>query len=274
MQRLQRRALAMRSLMLKYALGLVACVMMFLLGLALFSPIFDVSSMRVERSDPRVDIERVQFALEPLFGEHLFFLSAQEVRDLLEDALPDVAEISMTKEYPSTLVVRISLDPLIAKLSIDIPDQSAQVAGSGAQTGTGDLAPIIPTEDFLTSRGIFVAYPSAQVLSGSGLLQLRVVDWGARPEVGKQLVEPAFLDAIRSAEEELRVQFGQVVRSRTVYVRAREFHLQLPTIALWFDLRSPLTEQLQRYRFFLQSVGAQSAKEYVDLRLKDKIVYK
>jgi hypothetical protein len=59
-----------------------------------------------------------------------------------------------------------------------------------------------------------------------------------------------------------------------VYLRSREFHLQTAKYSLWFDMRSPLAQQIDRYRLFLQSAGAGAAKVYVDLRLQDRIVYR
>jgi len=39
-------------------------------------------------------------------------------------------------------------------------------------------------------------------------------------------------------------------------------------------MESPLEDQLERYRLFLQAVGKDVAKEYVDLRLRERVVYK
>jgi hypothetical protein len=59
-----------------------------------------------------------------------------------------------------------------------------------------------------------------------------------------------------------------------VYLRAREFHLDTPKLSFWFDLRSPLEEQLQRLRTFLTVVKFPEVKNYIDLRLIGKVVYK
>ena len=79
---------------------------------------------------------------------------------------------------------------------------------------------------------------------------------------------------MHNAEQALDEQFGQKVRSRSVYLRAQEFHLLTQQYSLWFDLKSPLEAQLLRYRLFLQTVGKDTAKEYIDLRLTDRVVYK
>lgn len=271
-QRLQRRAGNLKKVVMQFAALVTGGVLLLLIGLALFSPILHIREIRIARSDPRIDADAVQQALSPLFGEHLFFLSTQEVADLLDGAVADMREAEITKQYPSTLQIRITLDPIVAQLTIDTPNTVN--TGSGAQTGSGDIAPKSTTVDYLTSGGLYVVYNKSQIGTASGLLQLKVVDWEVRPEPWKAIVDAEFLDVMRAAENELKTQFGLSVRTRSVYLRAREFHLLTKDYSLWFDMRSPLPEQLQRYRLFLQSTPPGSAKEYIDLRLKDKIVYK
>jgi hypothetical protein len=269
-QRLQRRAGSLRAIIMQFAVLIVSGLLLLGVGLALFSSILHIRQIRINRNDPRIDTEQIQRTLAPLFGQHLFFTSTQDVVSLLKNAVPDMEQAEVAKEYPSTLRLRITLDPIIAALTIENPVQPA--AGSGATAGSGQLIP--EGADYLTSKGLYVVYQQSQVQTGSGLTVLTVVDWGVRPEPWKQLIDPPFVEMMRIAEEQLRTQFALPVRSRIVYIRAREFHLKTPTHSLWFDLRSPVDEQIQRYRMFLQSVGTASAKEYVDLRLKEKIVYK
>lgn len=239
------------------ALGLVALAA----ALVLFTPLVRVREIRVIRSDTRIDIEQVQQRLAPLFGRHLFFLQRKEVEDLLTAALPDVTDVETEKRYPSTIAVRLTLDPLVATLAIVNPDGTATASGA-------------TTYDYLSENGLYLSYPSEQAGSGTYVPTITIVDWGARPVSGTRIIAPEMLMTLRRAEQAVLDQFGQPVRSRTVYLRAREFHLQTPDHALWFDRESPLEDQLERYRIFLQSVGKDAAKEYVDLRLKDRIVYK
>lgn len=274
-QRLQRRAGSLKRVVLQFSVLIVSGLLLMFIGFALFSPILHIREIRVARSDPRIDAEQVQMAVSPLLDEHLFFLSTQQVVDLLEESVPDLRDATVTKQYPSTLRIRVTLDPIIAKLTIEDPDKKPETGTGAAATGSGEEV-VRKGSDYLTSEGLYVTYFPSQLqdASSGGMLNLRVIDWGVRPEPWKRLVEPQFLDVIRQAESELKSQFGINVRSREVYLRAREFHLITPKYALWFDLRSPLPEQLQRYRMFLQNVGPEAAKEYIDLRLTDKIVYK
>jgi hypothetical protein len=269
--KLQRRAASLRAVAVRFALFIVIGLVLLGIGLAVFSPILNVREIRVSRSDPRIDVERIQRALSDLFGERLPVVSAQHVEELLQAAVPDLAEAEISKQYPSTLQVRITLDPIIAKLRIGEPDQDPG-AGSGALAGSGVVLP--SGSDFLTTEGMYVVYRDSQVQAGSGTLELDVVDWAVRPAPWKQLVSPTLLQAMGQAEEEMRTEFGHSISRRAVYIRAREFHLQTESYALWFDLRSPLEEQVLRYRFFLEFADRGAVREYIDLRLKDKVVYR
>ena len=247
----------------QFALAFVIGLFLLIVGLLLFSPILDVREIRVLRTDPRIDVEQVQHALVPLFRKHLLILSAQDIVPMLRAALPDMISATIRKRYPSTLVVQLMLDPIIARLSIE--DQGVTVP-----TATGAM---IHTDDFLTAQGMYVTYLQSQIKDVPPAL-IRVVDWGARPGAWAPLVDPSFLLEMRQAEQTLLEQFSQATIERTVFLRAQEFHLKTKTYTLWFDRKSALDTQMQHYRIFLQAVGPQAAKEYVDLRLADRVVYK
>lgn len=270
-ERIKRRFGSIRRMIIRFVSLVTAGLLLLGIALSLFSPILHIREVRIARSDPRIDAERVQLALAGVFGQHLFFLPVQQVKDTLAASVPDLAEAQIIKQYPSTLQIRLTLDPVIAKLEIGDPD--ARPTGTGAQAGTGQTVPRT-TADYLTSKGVYAVYPPSQVAAASGLLLLRVVDWGAAPEPWKQLADPEFLERMKEAEAKLKSEFNVPVSIRALYLRAREFHLQTPRYSLWFDTRSPISGQLDRYRLFLESVGQEAATVYVDLRLKDKIVYR
>jgi hypothetical protein len=88
------------------------------------------------------------------------------------------------------------------------------------------------------------------------------------------LVSQDVLTRMQEAESTMTAQFGLKVTGRTLYLRAREFHLATSRLSYWFDMKSTLEDQLSRYRIFLANVGPAEAKSYVDLRLNGRIVYK
>lgn len=228
-------------------------------GFLLFSPIVQVREIQVTRESPRLDIEDVQVALTPMFGRHLFFLSSLEVADLLKESIPDISAISVSKTYPSTLHVRVQLHPLAARLRILEPDQEYATSQTGA------------TVDFLTDQGMYVA--TTAVHDTETLPEIVVVDWGVRPDPGTRMVRPSFLERMNAAELTLLRQFGKEVSQRRIFLRAQEFHVTIDGIDLWFDTRTPLEKQLNRYRLFLREVESSEVKQYIDLRVADRVVY-
>ncbi len=228
----------------------------------------DVREIQIRRADPRIDAEQIRNALDPFFGQHLLLLAPEQIRHAVEAAVPDVREVSVTKQYPSTLVLAVTPDPVVARLLIENPGAAV---GTGAVAGSGALSGAV---DYLTDEGVYMAYLPGQVRTGTGLLDLHVVDWAVRPESGRPLVQSGLLLAMQRAEEVLEGEFGLAVENRSIFLRAREFHIRVPGHSLWFDLRSPLDEQFERYRVFLQHVGVAAVKEYVDLRIRNMLVYK
>lgn len=246
---------------------LVAC-------LFLFSPILHVREIRVIRTEGRVDLPTVLEALAPLYGRHLLFLSTRDVTSLVHDVVPDATTVTVSKSYPSELSVRISLAPLIARVQIVAPREVAVPLGSGStlpRAGSGASA-AIPEQLYLTQNGLLVAAPPPS--NHEALPTIRVIDWSVRPIPGITLITPTFFDQMTRAEHALTLEFGQQIHLRTVYLRAREFHLDTATVSFWFDTRSPLQAQLERLRTFLKTVKLTDVKSYLDLRLTGRVVYK
>lgn len=272
--RAQRKASSWRKYAWVFFAALGVGVVVLAVTLLFFSPIFTLREIRVRRSDQRIEQDLVQVALRPLLGRHLLFFSSSEVVPLLSrplprigrSAVPDVASAVVRKDFPSSITVDIALDPLIARLAIVAP-------GGETTTQLTETGAAVPT-DYLTSEGAYAPYLPTQVLSGAQLPVMRIVDWSARPQPWQQLFTADFLARMQETEVKLQEEFKQKASERTVFLRAREYHLKMPAYELWFDAQSSVDEMLERYRLFLKSAGAGAAKRYVDLRLRDRIVYR
>lgn len=242
---------------LVYAAIFLAAAMLFVL--LLFSPWTKVQEIRVVRRDPRIDVALVQQALHPLFGRRMLLLGRADVLPLLQESMPDLQSVRVDVSYPSRLIISIALDPPIARAQIDDAGRSAQ---SGAVL-----------HGFLTEKGIYMHYPPSSIPHAGELPLLRITDWGVHPLPGDRILSPTLLTTLQKTEELLRSDFGKDVTERLVFLRAREFHLLISGVWLWFDTRSSPEEHLQRYRTFLQSDQREHALEYVDLRPIDRVVY-
>jgi hypothetical protein len=229
----------------------------------LFAPVLAVRKINIRRQDPRIDIEDIQRTLHPLFRDRLPFVSKRQVQDLLEEEYPDIDHIEITKEYPSTLIVSIFLEPVTVSAIIDTP---ADTSASGAlATGSG--------YSYITRSGMFVMSPIRLTTSGP-IETIHLTDWGVRPQNRTPLIDPTFLQTVFAARDTLRADFGLKTTKITIFLRAKEFHIKTATVTLWFDLTSHLSVQFGRFREFLKNSSLDQAKEYIDLRIADKIVYR
>ncbi|PIR50609.1 hypothetical protein COU78_05635 [Candidatus Peregrinibacteria bacterium CG10_big_fil_rev_8_21_14_0_10_49_24] len=260
MRRTHQLAKQWRSSVLRWMLVFGVLSALLAVGLVLFSPLLEVREITVRRLSPRLDIESVQRVMSPLFGSHLLFLTNAEVRSLLHENINDIESVEVGKMYPSELVVTIRLHPLVSRLEIVDPDSQEH---SSTATGSG--------MDFLTQEGVYVHTLGA--VDTNALPVIRLVDWAVRPTPGTVLVPPELLRRVFDTEEALKLQFGHTIEVRTIYLRGQEYHVLADGISLWFDMRSSIERHLQRYRVLLQSVSRDDVRQYIDLRLTDRIVY-
>ncbi len=242
--------------------GVVAACAFFL-----FSPSLRVQEIRLQNRDARLNTEHIMKSLEPIFGRQLVFVSSREIQIRIQDSVPDVQDVTITKHYPSELSIGITLHPLIAHLIIENPDGTVAHAAAPA-SGSGQQV----NQDYLTDNGLYVSVPSAA--SGAVLPVIHVVDWAVLPVPSTPLFSMDLLQRMSQAEQLLQQQFAAKITGRTVFIRAREFHFSLPQFSLWFDMSSPLADQVQRYRIFLKNVAQAQVHHYVDLRLTGRIVYR
>lgn len=263
MMRLRDTVLSEFRLWLVIGMGLITLIVA---GMLLFAPFFDVREMRVRRQDPRIDPEEIQQILSPLFRQRLVLVTRSQVASLLLAEYPDIGRVEISKEYPSTLSVSVYLEPVAAE--VIIADSTDPPTGSGSNTSSSGT--YIYT--YVTRKGTFVTSPIR--LTGGPYPKLTVTDWGIRPQNRTLLLTPDFLQTIFLARDTLLRDFGLQSQSITVYLRAQEFHIKTNKTTLWLDVRSPLNVQFQRFREFLKTLLLDQAKEYIDLRIADKIIYK
>ncbi len=243
-----------------------ACVLIVTVVMVLlFAPFFDVRQIHIRRQDPRIDLEDIQQTLKPLFKQRLLLVTKGQVSAMLQSEYPDIDHVDIVKEYPSTLTVSIYLESIAAAVIIDDSDASA-ASQTGAIVGSGSYA-------YITRSGYYVNSP-IKLTGSTPIPTLRLTDWGIRPQNRTPALPPDFIEEIFAARDTLRTDFGLTTRDIAVYVRAQEFHIRTNKVTLWFDLKSPLPVQFQRFREFLKTLTLDQAKEYVDLRIADKIIYK
>ena len=237
------------------ALTVITCVTILAL---LISPYFNVREITVRRQDARIDPQEVQSLLSPLYREKLVLVTQAEVENLLTTSFPDITAVRIEKTYPSSLTVTLMLEPVVAAVRL-VADET----GTGS-TKQGQYA-------YLTRNGVFYRVPIP--ITTEKLETFDIVDWGQEPQDRMEILSPILLQRALLARDILKRDFGlETVRIR-LFIRAREFHISTPKLALWFDLRSELPVQFDRFRAFLRTLSLAQAKEYIDLRITDAVVY-
>lgn len=269
----------------RYALALASACVVLAMAIVLFSPLLTVREIELVRQYGRLDAEAVQQQVKDLYGRRLLLVSANMVRERIVDTVPDMQDVSIEKHYPSRLVIRVELQPFVARVNISNsgttvpPPKAANATGATivVRSASGSVVPLPPVRpsnltDFLTDQGLYIQ--AIDVQSGALLPEIRIEDWSVRPQPGTLLFQPTLFKSMQEAEAILNREFGQATKYRTMYIRGQEFHLSNGRVSLWFDGRISISSQIERYRLFLKAVGLKNVQRYIDLRLSGKVVYK
>jgi hypothetical protein len=237
----------------------------------MFSPLFSVSSVRVSRQDQRVDVEEIQKLLQPFFSKHILFVSPIRLSHEIQSAYPEVSSVKVNKNYPNEIHVVLFMDPIIADVLIGEPgDTEAQAEElQKAEEEEGGL------HRYITEKGVYLEYPfKLPKKPEEERLSIYLVDWAVKPEHRQKLFSESALHEVKSVRRILLESFGHTTKFTTFYLRSREFHVKTENNVLWFDLSNPVIQQINRYREFLRTFTQDTAKEYIDLRLHDRVVYR
>ncbi len=252
--------------------GLVVALVTVTLVL-LLAPLFDVRQIHVRRQDARIDPEEVQNILSSMFRRRLVLVTRGEIRSMLKDVYPDITDVDITKEYPSTLTVSIMLEPVVAAIRIEEGSDSLQSLQSG-EVGSGKILTQTGSQKYtyITEKGYLVSTPIR--LTTQALETLTITDWAIRPQDRSLILDPKHMKQIFLARDVLRRDFGLSSEKIVVYLQSQEFHIKTPKVTLWFDMRGELALQFERFRAFLKALSFAATKEYIDLRIAEKVVYK
>lgn len=263
-----------------WGIGLVLVILCTGVLYFLFSSTFTVASIRVSREDRRMDVEEIQTLLAPNFGRHILFVSPLLLANNLESVFPEIASATIRRVFPDELHVLLTMDPIVATVFLGEPDDTeTSLAAPRANTATSSGS----LHRYVSSKGVYFEYPFEIPEGETPRLRLSLVDWAARPAHRQQLLSPTLLENMRQTRAILEQSFGHRVPSMTVYLRAREFHVETihsgkpkdhERIILWFDFAVSPLAQIEKYREFLRTIPPSELTEYVDLRLHDRVIYR
>jgi hypothetical protein len=227
-------------------------------GIFFFS-FFSIYGTRVERldDDPYLNIVGMAQILEYTKGKNIFLLSDNSLTNIFLDRFPEIAEIEISKEYPSTLVVRAKTFPIVAQWKYYDHGIGTDILGGVNQKGVffdGEM----PDNLFLIEEKAQQEYETKK---------------------GNRIISEQSLLEILSTRNEIETLTSLKISSAQYLKDAQEIHFYSEeNTSFWFLLGVPLTEQLEKLKIVLLEQGYTveelKKKAYFDLRIKNSFIIK
>jgi cell division septal protein FtsQ len=237
------------------------------IGLIFFSNFFSVSSIIVERTDPKTDIETsiipMQQKLDVLTGKNIFLINEDEIEYTIRKDFPEMKEINIMKLYPRTLKVRVIEYDLVARIK--------------SSTGKDEM--------LLNERGMIRNMKTK-------MLNLPLIEYKSQYDI-KEDKMVAMLSPYLALQDRNAIMNGEEVRTILdakntfeqnfslkvtliqYYPLEREIHLiNEKGFTLWLDLTENIDEQLNKLKTAFQDFNIYKIElSYIDLRINNKIIY-
>lgn len=195
--------------------------------------------------------------LEYTKGKNILLLSNDSLKTLFKIRFPEISEIEITKEYPSTIVVKAKTLPIVAKWQYQ-----------DSQTGA-------PSLGVINQKGLFFAGETSEELFSIE----RVGEEAFKTKQDKRVISEDALSQILFTRKELETLTSLSISSAKYLEDAQEIHFiakEGPTF--WFLLSIPLEEQIEKFKIVFSeknfSPSALEKIEYFDLRIKKSVIIK
>lgn len=237
------------------------------IGLIFFSNYFNVSTIIVERTDPKTDIETsiipIQQKLDVLKGKNIFLMNEDEVNDDLHKDFPEMKEIKIMKLLPHTIRVRVIEYELIARIKSSTGKEEMFLNEQGMIRNIKTKIPNLPLIEYKSQYDIKEDKMVA-MLSPYLALQDR-----------NTIMNADEVRVILDAQNTFEKDFSLSVNLIQYFPLEREIHLRTERdFFIWLDLTESVEEQLRKLKTAFQDFNIYKIDlAYVDLRIKNKIIY-
>lgn len=216
---------------------------------AIFSPYFEIKKININRDTPNLNIEAVQEILKQFYGENLIFLNKETLVQTLLDEFLEFRSIEITEEWPDNITISIKLSPPVFTLfNID----SANFA-------------VVSTDGVILSTTADDSLP---------VLKIKNIKKPFIP--GEKIMEKEWLEKIQKIRGLLLGQTKITTKEIVFLPTAQEVHfITASNIALWFDLRTDIEQQIKKLELGANKIGLYSKQlEHIDLRIPGQLFWK
>lgn len=259
-----------RRLFLKLTYLLFFILLCTLVFVFFFTSFFVVKNITLERENLRVDTGKVIDSLQNYRYRNILFISTAEIEKQIQKDFPEYQTVEVRRVLPGTLTIQVKNFDIIARVKIYIKPQTKLTE---LNLTTLELK---PTEQILAlnAEGIIeqesAGYEHLPLLEISQVQEMPLVQ-------GDRLLKKELLDLILQA----KTLFWEVLGINTVsmfyFPDAKEVHLKTEQgYEIWIDFSSPIAEQIDKLKKISNDIDWQKnpPEEHIDLRVKNRIIYK
>lgn len=222
-----------------------------------FSSYFLINDIQI--SDENIENEKtgekIKEKIKDVIGKNLIFLNKNNIETKILETYPEIEDIEIEKDYPSTIIIKFTEYPLVA----NIINESASIKKTCVVNSIG----YVVKENMENKNLPYIRIKSDDPINPDT----------AAIESGKLKY---ILDAITYFEE----KFGMRVIETDYKKIPRELHLLTErNFYIWLDMQKSAQEQLKKLKKALVKLDIfKENLEYIDLRIAggngDKIIYK
>lgn len=300
------REVAKKSLYVVVVIG--ACLAL-VAGLSL-SSYFSIKSIEVDRENFSIDSAKIENKLSIFLGKNTLLFSKDRMKRLIQSEFPEFSDISIQKIFPATIKISLVAHPVVANIKAyyTLPPAEEQAPQNFTELGKAIeelsatdpslLGQISPFEDKGSVKGIFSLEDAekqaedgateqkglinriGQSILDQGEENLELMTWVVKgltqPMQDREFVIPTSdMDYLLGAIQYFTNTMGLEIQSLEYYTAASELRLKIKgNVWIWMSTDRDYKEQIDKLKKIYEP--AELSKEdlsYIDLRIKEKIIY-
>lgn len=241
---------------LTIALAIIGTIL-FCTYTTLFSQYFHIETIKIsteQLNTPQLSGNIID-DLENYKGKNLLFIKKEEIIEKIQSEYPEIEDIKVTKDLPSTVVISFSEYPLVANIT-NISNET--------------------NKKFIVNS---IGYVVKENIDDPNLPYFKIkTDAPLNTETA--IIDTDKLTYLLEAAAYFEEKFGMKIIETEYKVVPREVHLRTEKyFYIWLDIQKPYEQQLKKLKKALVKLDIyNSPLEYIDLRITgesgEKIVYK
>lgn len=199
---------------------------------------------------------KVADTLKSFKNKNLLFANKIEMITKIQKTFPEIENIEITKDFPSTILIKFAEYPLVANIT-NMADNGTNkkylISSIGYAVKENETDPNLP----------FIKIKTTEPINADGVV-----------------ISPEKLKYILGAMTYFKEKFGMNILEAEYKVTPREVHLKTEKyFVLWLDIQKPFEDQFKKLKKALVKLDIfKEPLEYIDLRITgesgDKIIYK